>query len=82
MSFDQKVLGIKSTRDESLISFFKSPAIMASGLSTIISPENPNELFDRYKMFLKEKQGGNISDEFNEKLLQQQIIFWNTNAYL
>ena len=41
MSFDEKALGNKSTRDKSLERLLKSPAIMASGISTIFLPGNP-----------------------------------------
>ena len=38
---------------------------MFSGNSTITSPENPNDLCDRMKLLLLEKQTGNNSDKFN-----------------
>ena len=41
MFFDEKTSGNKSTRDKSFIRLLKSPAIMASGISTIFLPENP-----------------------------------------
>ena len=50
--FGEKALGNKSTRDKSLIRLLKSPAITASGNSTIFLPDNPNELCDRLKLLL------------------------------
>ena len=47
----ERTPGDKSPRDRSLIRFFKSPAITASGVSTIFVPENLNELCDRLKIF-------------------------------
>ena len=44
MYFDVKSPGNKYIRDRSLIKLLESPAIMASGDSTIFSSENPNEL--------------------------------------
>ena len=43
MYFDEKAPGNKSSTDRSFIRVLKSPAIMASGISTISSPESPNE---------------------------------------
>ena len=45
--FDVKAPGNKSNRGRTLIEILKSPAITASGISTIISSENPIELCDR-----------------------------------
>ena len=42
MQLNNKQVGRKSPR--SLIKLFQSPAITASGISTIFLPENPNEL--------------------------------------
>ena len=44
MNFDLKALGNKSTRDRTLIKILKSPAIMASGITTTFLSENPDEL--------------------------------------
>ena len=63
MNFDLKAPGKKSTRDRTLIKFVKSPAITASGVSkTIFLSSDPNELCDRLKLLLQEKQIGNNSD--------------------
>ena len=52
-----------------MIKLLKSPAIMASGISTIFLSSDPNELCDRLKLTLKEKPAGNISNIFNEKMV-------------
>ena len=69
MHFDLKAPGNKSTRDRKLIKLLESPAIMASGITTIFLSENPNELCDRLKLLLQEKQAGNNSDIFNEEIV-------------
>ena len=56
--FDEKALGNKSTRDRSLIRLFKSPVVMAFGVSTIFLTESSNEVVDRIKLLLQEKQAG------------------------
>ena len=67
MKFDINNIGRKSPRDRSLVELLNSPAIMASGISTTFLPENPNELCDRLKLLLLEKQAGNNSDLINEE---------------
>ena len=67
--FDEIALSNKSTGDKSLIRTLKSPAIMASGISTKFLPENLDDLFDRTKLLLQEKQFGNKSDINNEKIV-------------
>ena len=65
MNFDTKALGNKSTRDRTLIKLLKSPDLMvsASGVSkTMFLSSDPNELCDRIKLLLQEKQAGNNSD--------------------
>ena len=65
MNFDLKAIGKKSNRDRTLIKLFKSPGLMvsASGVSkTIILSSDPNELCDRLKLLLKEKEAGNNSE--------------------
>ena len=81
MYFREKPRSNKSPRDRSLIKSLKSPPIMASGFSTNFSQENPNELCDRIKLLLQEKQAGNNSDinkqkivAIVEKLLEYQCI--------
>ena len=66
MNFDMKAQGNKSTRDRTLIKLLKSPAIIASGVSkTIFLSSNPDELCNRLKLLLQEKQAGNNSDIIN-----------------
>ena len=42
---------------------------MASGISTKFLPENPNELCDRLKLLLQEKQAVNNCDITNEEIV-------------
>ena len=61
MHFDERRVGNKSTRDRTLINLLNSPAIMASGITkTIFLSSDPNELCDRLKLLLQEKQAGTI----------------------
>ena len=72
MNFDTKALGIKSTRDGTLIKLLKSPGLMvsASGVSkTIFLSSDPDELFNRIKLLLQEKQAGN-----NSYIINQEIV--------
>ena len=70
MNYDTKSTGRPSTRHTSIINILESPAIMASGISrTIILSSNPNELCDRLRLFLQEKQAGNNSDIINEEIV-------------
>ena len=65
MHFDPKAVGNKSNRDRKLINILNSPGLMisASGVSkTIFLSSDPNELCDRLKLLLQEKQAGNNSD--------------------
>ena len=69
MFFDEKTLGNKSARDNSLIRLLCSPAILGSGTSTIFLPENLDELCDRINFLLQEKQTGKISNKINEEIV-------------
>ena len=70
MHFDERRVGTKSTRDKTLIKLLNSPAIMASGVSkTIFLSRDPNELCDRLKLLLQEKQAGNNSDIINDEIV-------------
>ena len=72
MHFDTKALGNKSTRERTLIKLIKSPGLMvsASGVSkTIFLSSDPNEICDRLKLLLQEKQAGNNSDIINEEII-------------
>ena len=89
MYFGEKALGNKSATDKSLIRLFKSTAIMASGISTIFLPDNPNELCDRIKLLQQEKQAGNNTNRINEeivaiadKLLEYKCISTKQHKFL
>ena len=72
MHFDTKAQGNKSTRDRTLIKLLNSPGFMvsASGDSkTIILSCDPDELCDRIKLLLQEKQAGNNSDIIKEEIV-------------
>ena len=56
MNFDIKNIGRPSCRDKSLINLLKSPAIRASGVSTIFLSSDPNQLCDKLKLLLQEKK--------------------------
>ena len=48
----------------------KSPAIMSSGISkTIFLSSDPDELCDRLKLILQEKQAGKNSDIVNQEIV-------------
>ena len=71
MNFDLKAFVNKSTRDRTLIKLLKSPGLMfsASGISkTIFLSSDPDELCERLKLLLQEKQAGNNSDIINEEI--------------
>ena len=68
MYSDEEALRNKSTRDK-FISLLKSPAINASGISTIFLEENPNELCDRLKLILQEGKAGNTSSLIKEEVV-------------
>ena len=69
MKFKTRQKGRKGERDKPLIKLPKSPAIMASGLSTSFLPSNPNELCDRLKSSIQEKQAG-----FNSNINNEEIV--------
>ena len=53
-----------------MIKLFKSPAIMASGISNImILSSDPNEICDRLNLLLQEIQAKNNSDIINEEII-------------
>ena len=84
MSFDVKAQGKKRDRDGSLKKLLKTPGLLNSafGISkTIFLPSDTNELCDRLKLLLQQKQTGNNSDifdneivEINDKLLEYKCI--------
>ena len=72
MHFNPKASGNKSIRDRKLIKLLNSPGLMvsASGVSkTIFLSSDPNELCDRLKLLLQEKQAGNNSDIINQEIV-------------
>ena len=69
MKFDIKQKGRPSNRDRSHIRLLNSPAIMTSGISTIFLPFDPDELCDRLKLLLEERQAGYNSHETNEEIV-------------
>ena len=69
MHFDTKAQGNKSTRDRTFIKLLKSPAIIASGISTVFLSSDPDELCNRLKMLLQEKHAGNNSDIINKEIV-------------
>ena len=73
MHFDERRVSNKSTRDRILIELLNSPGLMvsASGISKTIflSSSDPNELCDRLKLLLEEKQAGNNSDIINQEII-------------
>ena len=72
MHFDTKAQGNKSMRDRKLIKLLKSPGLMvsASGVSkTKFLSSDANELCDRLKLLLQEKNAGNNSDIINNEIV-------------
>ena len=70
MIFNIKQKGRKNDRDRSLIKLLKSPANMASGiLNIIILSTDPDEIGNRLKLLLQEKQAGTNSDISNEEII-------------
>ena len=68
LNFNNKQKGRKSDREKSMIKLFKSPAITASGISTIILTFDPDELCPRIKIVVQEKQAGNKSELFIKEI--------------
>ena len=69
MKFIFKQKGRKSPRDESLIKLLKSPAIMASGVSTIFLPSDLDELCNMLNLLLQERQAGNNVNIINAEIV-------------
>ena len=72
LNFDTKALGNKSARDTTLIKIVKSLGLMvsASGVSTtLFLLSDPDELCNRLKLLLQEKQAGNVSDIINQEIV-------------
>ena len=69
MAFDVKAQGSKSTRDRTLMTLLKLPAIIASGISTDVLLSDPKELCDKLKLLNQQKPAGNISILINERII-------------
>ena len=70
MNYDTKSTGRPSIRHNSIIKILHSPAIMASGISkTIFLSSDPDELCERLKLLLQEKDAGNNSEIINEEIV-------------
>ena len=72
MHFDPKSSGNKSTRDRELIKLLNTPGLMVSASSvskTMFLSSDPNELCDRIKILLQERQAGNNSDIINQEII-------------
>ena len=82
MNFNIQQKERKSDRDKSPKILFKSPAMMASAISTTFLPSDLNELWEKLKSLLLEKQTGKNSNIINnetvtivDKLLKYKCIF-------
>ena len=69
MKIDIKQYGQKSNRNMSLLKLLKSLAIKASAFLTILLSSDPNELCNRKKVLLQEKQARNNSKIFVEEII-------------
>ena len=69
MTFDIKQKGQPSNRDKSLMKLNHSPAIIASGISTMFLSSDPNQLCDRIKLLVQEKQAGSNSNIINDEII-------------
>ena len=70
MNFNIRQKGNKSDRDKSIIRLLRSPRILASGVSkTIFLSSDPDELCNKLKLLLQEKQAGNNSDIINQEIV-------------
>ena len=80
--FEVRAQGNKSTRDRTLIEIIKSPGLMvsSSGVSKksfskiLFLSENGDELCDRLKLLLQEKQAGNNSDIINDEIVSSKSV--------
>ena len=70
MNYDTKSTGRPSIRHNSIIKILDSPAIMASGISkTIFLSSDADEICERLKLLLQEKNAGNNSEIINEEIV-------------
>ena len=79
-SFEQKRR--KTIRNKSLIKLLKLPTVMVLGFSTIFQSSELDELCERSKLLLQDREVGSNSDIINEeivaivdKLLEHNYIF-------
>ena len=83
MKFNIKQKGLKSPRDESVMRLIESPAILASGFSTVFLLENPDDICDKVNLLLQEKQTGNNPNIIDEEIIvMADKLLQKTNAYL
>ena len=68
MNFNIKQKGRISDRDRSLMNLIKSPALMASGISTKLLSSDPDEICDILKLLLQKKHAGSNSDLINKEI--------------
>ena len=70
MNYDTKSIGRPSIRHNSVVKILNSPAIMASGVSNIlILSSDPDEMCDRLRLLLQQKDAGNNSDLINDEIV-------------
>ena len=70
MKLDIKQKGRLSSSDKPMVKLLNCPAILASGFSNEkFLPLDPDELCDRLKILLQEKQAGNDSHLINEEIV-------------
>ena len=70
MNYDTKSVGRPSVRQTSIVKLLDSPAIMASGITkTIFLSSDADELCERLKLLLHEKNAGNNSEIINEEIV-------------
>ena len=70
MKYKLKNIGRPSARHSSMIRLLNQPPIKASGFTkTIILSSDPNELCDRFRLLLQEKNGGNNSNLIDEEIV-------------
>ena len=76
MNFNIRQKGRKSDGDKSMIRLIESPRIMASGVSiTIFLSESPDEVCNRLKLILQERQAGNISNIVNIAIVDKVLEY-------
>ena len=64
-----KAQGNKFTRGRTLKNILKSPAIMASGISTVFLSSDLDEICKKLQLLLQEKLAGNNSEIINEEIV-------------